>query len=341
MDPSKAPKPDGMTMGFYQKYWDVVGEDVTKAVQHFIQTGYILKSFNHTRIVLIPKVKTPVQRVIHGPSKRNNEFLLSIGSGCISGSVGVMIALHEFNIKTTAPNDVANLSETFNQWLHNSARTHSDIWYTSKAIIIGMSNTFLQLFNGVIDHLKGLNQNNQFDGDIRNRFLISSSDTQLLKPGGNKRVPITHEAMEAPVPGGVRRYRRRGILKDVQDLRSMVEDVVNLFLEQTALWTLFNTGAIYQRPPSRLNLQNVKKMTLYNCSHPFFLNKCRSYNFIHKAHENRERNTLQFNRDMCLNVTQPSCNMSNWHLRILMDANLPHHHLHQPPLRSVLYDRPI
>lgn len=75
MDPSKAPRPDGMTTGFYQKYWDVVGEDVTKAVQHFIQTGHILKSFNHTRIVLIPKVKTPVQVSQYRAISLRNVFL--------------------------------------------------------------------------------------------------------------------------------------------------------------------------------------------------------------------------------------------------------------------------
>ncbi|KAH7837759.1 hypothetical protein Vadar_017617 [Vaccinium darrowii] len=61
IDPTKAPGADGMTAGFYQHYWDVVGEDVVKAVQQFFLTGHILKSLNHTQLVLIPKVKTPVQ----------------------------------------------------------------------------------------------------------------------------------------------------------------------------------------------------------------------------------------------------------------------------------------
>lgn len=61
MDPTKAPGADGMTAGFYQHYWDIIGDDVTNAVQSFFRTGQILRSFNHTQIVLIPKVKTPVQ----------------------------------------------------------------------------------------------------------------------------------------------------------------------------------------------------------------------------------------------------------------------------------------
>lgn len=61
MGPSKAPGADGMTAGFFQRYWDVVGEDIISAVQQFFRTGHLLKSFNHTQIVLIPKVKTPLQ----------------------------------------------------------------------------------------------------------------------------------------------------------------------------------------------------------------------------------------------------------------------------------------
>lgn len=32
MDPSKAPGADGMTAGFFQKYWEVVGDEVTSVV---------------------------------------------------------------------------------------------------------------------------------------------------------------------------------------------------------------------------------------------------------------------------------------------------------------------
>ncbi|XP_021857652.1 uncharacterized protein [Spinacia oleracea] len=55
----KAPGPDGVPAIFLQKAWDVVGNDITKAVLHFFSSGYMLKEWNHTHIALIPKVNCP------------------------------------------------------------------------------------------------------------------------------------------------------------------------------------------------------------------------------------------------------------------------------------------
>ncbi|XP_025640980.1 uncharacterized protein [Arachis hypogaea] len=54
--PQSAPGDDGMTVKFFQFYWDIVNEDVTRAVKSFFEGGRILKSFNHTNICLILKV---------------------------------------------------------------------------------------------------------------------------------------------------------------------------------------------------------------------------------------------------------------------------------------------
>lgn len=59
MGPLKAPGSDGFPGLFYQKYWDVVGEDVFRAAKDFFEGGYLLKELNHTNVTLIPKVPNP------------------------------------------------------------------------------------------------------------------------------------------------------------------------------------------------------------------------------------------------------------------------------------------
>jgi len=53
----KAPGPDGFTMGFYIKCWEVVKGDIMETFQHFHEQGRFERSLNSTFIALIPKKK--------------------------------------------------------------------------------------------------------------------------------------------------------------------------------------------------------------------------------------------------------------------------------------------
>lgn len=46
MNPDKAPGPDGMTPGFYQKHWQIVGHDIVNLVRNFFSTGILLEELN-------------------------------------------------------------------------------------------------------------------------------------------------------------------------------------------------------------------------------------------------------------------------------------------------------
>lgn len=55
---TKAPGPDGMNALFYQKFWHIVGKDITDTILDFLHNGRLLKSVNYTHIALIPKIKS-------------------------------------------------------------------------------------------------------------------------------------------------------------------------------------------------------------------------------------------------------------------------------------------
>lgn len=60
IDPRSAPGPDGFSARFFRHALDIVGPDVTKAVQEFFLTSQLLKQINSTALVLLQKTENPV-----------------------------------------------------------------------------------------------------------------------------------------------------------------------------------------------------------------------------------------------------------------------------------------
>lgn len=52
-----APGPNGMPPFFYQTFWPLVGDCVTKSMLDFLNLGIAPPNFNETHIILIPKIK--------------------------------------------------------------------------------------------------------------------------------------------------------------------------------------------------------------------------------------------------------------------------------------------
>lgn len=55
----KAPGPDELHALFYEKFWYLIGEEITTKVLHSVNNGHIPDNCNETTVVLIPKIDTP------------------------------------------------------------------------------------------------------------------------------------------------------------------------------------------------------------------------------------------------------------------------------------------
>ena len=59
LHPTKSPGPDGMSALFFQKYWNIVGNNVINLVLNVLNSDMPMVEINNTNIALIPKNKNP------------------------------------------------------------------------------------------------------------------------------------------------------------------------------------------------------------------------------------------------------------------------------------------
>lgn len=67
MHPLKAPGPDSLPALFFQKFWDIIGEDITREVLKILKSGNMPNSLNHTHLTPIPKTKSPTKITEYRP----------------------------------------------------------------------------------------------------------------------------------------------------------------------------------------------------------------------------------------------------------------------------------
>ena len=72
MHPTRAPSPESMSAIFYQKYWNIVGNDVTSMVLNVLNFDNPMTKLNKTNITLVPKVKQPTKMKDFRPISLSN-----------------------------------------------------------------------------------------------------------------------------------------------------------------------------------------------------------------------------------------------------------------------------
>lgn len=91
MNPLKAPGSDGYGPLFFQKYWSIIGGEVSTAVKSFFDHGKLPLSLNHTVIALIPKVDAPENPNHYRPISLCNTVYKAIAKLLVSRLTPVLL----------------------------------------------------------------------------------------------------------------------------------------------------------------------------------------------------------------------------------------------------------
>lgn len=95
---STASGPDGLPPLFFQRFWSIVGPDVSSVILSFLNFGRILKKINFTHVSLIPKEKKPSEMTHFRPISLCN-ILYKIASKVLANQLKFIILALFLNIK--------------------------------------------------------------------------------------------------------------------------------------------------------------------------------------------------------------------------------------------------
>ncbi|XP_026398917.1 uncharacterized protein LOC113294756 [Papaver somniferum] len=90
MDPDSAPGPDGFAGWFYTSTWDIIGDDLTLAIQFCWSRGFIPKVMNANFLTLLPKVQGAKKASQFRPIGMSN-FCFNIFKKIITTRIGGVI----------------------------------------------------------------------------------------------------------------------------------------------------------------------------------------------------------------------------------------------------------
>ncbi|GMP69756.1 hypothetical protein CsSME_00028894 [Camellia sinensis var. sinensis] len=193
-----------------------------------------------------------------------------------------------------------------------------------------MGKVFIELPGAIINYLK-----NMHEGDKYNGKLLTTMQITFISVGLKLSFKIDRPENVSHDPTVV----RDGIRQDILDLRSMVRMAGTRFQQDQypPVWNLFLNYRNTLQYFSPKTVRDMKKVALFNYTHPVFFDSVGMAKFIFKIHEIRKKNDGDFDRHVRLDFHP--VDMTGWKTRIPLNAHLPDYDPHQSPLRHVIYYR--
>lgn len=190
----------------------------------------------------------------------------------------------------------------------------------------------MKIFHGIINHLEFLYQNDDWDGEVRNSIRIATRWVQV----GTKSIPLVRVNFVDHPRGLNAADCMSGIFKDLNDMRSMMNDV-DCFPGNPhrirLLTHVFLNDSIYKDPPT--TLAGAKRLALFNFSRSVFLHDAGACRLVFRLAKLRARNPRTF--DFLMRMNQPQAFMADWMGQLpLSNAYVADG---QSILRRLLYDR--